>query len=82
MPTQAPSAGARQFFSRRGTLSKWHPGYEYRPGRMEMAEAVESSLAGKRHLIVEAGTGRRQDSRGPAFTQWLPRLPRQASGRY
>jgi len=57
MPTQAPSAGARQFFSRRGALSKWHPGYEYRPGQLEMAEAVESALADKRHLIVEAGTG-------------------------
>ena len=57
MPTQASSAGARQFFSRRGALSKWHPGYEYRPGQLEMAEAVESALADKRHLIVEAGTG-------------------------
>jgi ATP-dependent DNA helicase DinG len=57
MPTQARTAGARQFFSRGGTLSKWHPNYEFRPGQVEMAEAVESSLADKRHLIVEAGTG-------------------------
>ena len=55
MPTQA--ATARQFFSRHGALSKWHPNYEYRPGQVEMAEAVESALADKRHLIVEAGTG-------------------------
>ena len=27
------------------------------PGQVEMAEAVESALADKRHLIVEAGTG-------------------------
>jgi ATP-dependent DNA helicase DinG len=57
MPTQARSAGARQFFSRHGTLSKWHPNYEFRSGQVEMAEAVEAALADKRHLIVEAGTG-------------------------
>ncbi|MGA2724706.1 MAG: helicase C-terminal domain-containing protein [Bryobacteraceae bacterium] len=57
MPTQARTAGARQFFSRHGTLSKWHPNYEFRSGQVEMAEAVEAALADKRHLIVEAGTG-------------------------
>jgi ATP-dependent DNA helicase DinG len=57
MPTQARPASARQFFSRHGTLSKWHPNYEFRHGQVEMAEAVESALADKRHLIVEAGTG-------------------------
>src|ERR671924_520918 len=57
MPTQARTAGARQFFSRHGTLSQWHPNYEFRAGQVEMAEAVESALADKRHLIVEAGTG-------------------------
>ena len=54
-PTKAP--GVRQFFSRHGALSKWHPNYEYRPGQLEMAEAVESALAERKHLIVEAGTG-------------------------
>ncbi len=57
MPTQARAAGARQFFARGGTLSQWHPKYEFRPGQVEMAEAVEAALADKRHLIVEAGTG-------------------------
>ena len=57
MPTQAKTTGARQFFARHGTLSKWHPKYEYRAGQGDMAEAVESALAEKRHLIVEAGTG-------------------------
>jgi len=57
MPTQAQPARARQFFSKHGTLSKWHPNYEFRAGQVEMAEAVESALADKRHLIVEAGTG-------------------------
>ncbi|HTS61325.1 MAG TPA: helicase C-terminal domain-containing protein [Candidatus Acidoferrales bacterium] len=57
MPTQARPATARQFFGRGGALSKWHPSYEFRSGQVEMAEAVESALADKRHLIVEAGTG-------------------------
>jgi ATP-dependent DNA helicase DinG len=57
MPTQARTSGARQFFSRHGTLSKWHPNYEFRQGQVEMAEAVESALQEKQHLIVEAGTG-------------------------
>ena len=57
MPTQVRPAGAKQFFSRHGTLSKWHPHYEFRPGQVEMAEAVEAALTDRRHLIVEAGTG-------------------------
>src|SRR6476661_9448702 len=57
MPAQARPATAKQFFSRGGTLSQWHPNYEFRQGQVEMAEAVESALADKRHLIVEAGTG-------------------------
>ena len=57
MPPQVRTAGARQFFSRHGTLSQWHPNYEFRPGQVEMAEAVETALRDKRHLIVEAGTG-------------------------
>jgi ATP-dependent DNA helicase DinG len=54
---QVKTGGARQFFGRHGTLSKWHPNFEYRAGQVEMAEAVESALADRKHLIVEAGTG-------------------------
>jgi ATP-dependent DNA helicase DinG len=57
MPTESRTTGARQFFSRHGTLSQWHPKYEFRAGQVEMAEAVEAALADKHHLIVEAGTG-------------------------
>lgn len=57
MSSQVRTAGARQFFSRHGSLAKWHPQYEYRRGQVEMAEAVEAALAERRHLIVEAGTG-------------------------
>lgn len=48
---------ARRFFNRGGVLSKWHPNYEFRPGQLEMAEAVESAIEDRKHLIVEAGTG-------------------------
>ncbi len=48
---------ARQFFSRHGLLSKWHPRYEFRSGQLEMAEAVESAIGEKKHLLVDAGTG-------------------------
>jgi len=47
----------RQFFGREGLLSKWHDGYENRPGQLQMAEAVAAALADRRHSIVEAGTG-------------------------
>ena len=47
----------RKIFSRNGLLSKIHPGFEFRPGQLTMAEAVEDILATKGHLIVEAGTG-------------------------
>jgi ATP-dependent DNA helicase DinG len=57
VPTPTKALGVHQFFSRHGALSKWHPGYEYRPGQLEMAEAVESALTDRKHLIVEAGTG-------------------------
>lgn len=56
--SNSPSAtNARKFFGRGGVLSRWHPNYEFRPGQLEMAEAVESAIEDRKHLIVEAGTG-------------------------
>ncbi|WP_109487457.1 ATP-dependent DNA helicase [Occallatibacter savannae] len=46
-----------EFFSPGGILSKSPLPYEYRPGQLEMAKAVERALSERRHLIVEAGTG-------------------------
>ncbi len=57
MATPAKTLTVRQFFGRKGLLSEWHPNYEFRSGQLEMSEAVQSALADKRHLIVEAGTG-------------------------
>ena len=57
MSSAAKVLTARQFFSRHGLLSKWHPRYEFRQGQLDMAEAVEAALAEKKHLLVDAGTG-------------------------
>ncbi|MDR3791763.1 MAG: ATP-dependent DNA helicase [Terracidiphilus sp.] len=46
-----------EFFSPGGMLASSKLPYEYRPGQLEMAKAVERALEEQRHLIVEAGTG-------------------------
>ncbi len=46
-----------EFFAPGGILARSLLPYEYRPGQLEMAKAVERALAERRHLIVEAGTG-------------------------
>jgi len=46
-----------EFFAPGGILARSSLPYEYRPGQLEMARAVERALQERRHLIVEAGTG-------------------------
>jgi ATP-dependent DNA helicase DinG len=46
-----------EFFAPSGILARSTLPYEYRPGQLEMAKAVERALDERRHLIVEAGTG-------------------------
>ena len=46
-----------EFFAPGGILARSSLPYEYRPGQLSMAQAVERALAERRHLIVEAGTG-------------------------
>ena len=46
-----------EFFAPGGILARSPLPYEYRPGQLEMAKAVERAFAEHRHLIVEAGTG-------------------------
>jgi ATP-dependent DNA helicase DinG len=46
-----------EIFGRDGLIARAHPDYEYRPGQIQMAEAVLRAFHEKRHLIVEAGTG-------------------------
>jgi ATP-dependent DNA helicase DinG len=46
-----------EFFAPGGILAHSSLPFEYRPGQLEMAKAVERALEERRHLIVEAGTG-------------------------
>ncbi len=46
-----------EFFAPGGILARSPLPYEYRPGQLAMAKAVERALEEHRHLIVEAGTG-------------------------
>jgi ATP-dependent DNA helicase DinG len=61
MPSSDASTRAlptlHEFFSPGGVLARSPLPFEYRPGQLEMAKAVERALAERRHLIVEAGTG-------------------------
>lgn len=57
MPKPARPVTVRHFFSPHGTLSRWHPNYEFRPGQLEMALEVEAALNDNVPLMVEAGTG-------------------------
>jgi ATP-dependent DNA helicase DinG len=47
----------QEIFGPDGLIARAHPDYEYRPGQIQMAEAVLRAFEEKRHLIVEAGTG-------------------------
>jgi ATP-dependent DNA helicase DinG len=61
MPTSEDTIRAlptlHAFFAPGGILANSPLPYEYRPGQLEMARAVERALEERRHLIVEAGTG-------------------------
>jgi ATP-dependent DNA helicase DinG len=46
-----------EMFGPDGLIAQAHPDYEYRPGQIQMAEAVMRAFEEKHHLIVEAGTG-------------------------
>jgi ATP-dependent DNA helicase DinG len=47
----------QKIFGPDGLIAKAHPDYEYRPGQVQMAQAVMRAFEEKHHLIVEAGTG-------------------------
>ena len=55
MPKKLPTLHA--FFSPGGLLAQSSLPYEFRRGQLELAQAVESALTAKQHLIAEAGTG-------------------------
>lgn len=47
----------QEIFGPEGLIARAHLEYEYRPGQVQMAEAVMRAFEDRHHLIVEAGTG-------------------------
>jgi ATP-dependent DNA helicase DinG len=47
----------QKIFGPGGLIAQAHPDYEYRPGQIQMAQAVMRAFEDRHHLIVEAGTG-------------------------
>jgi ATP-dependent DNA helicase DinG len=46
-----------EVFGPDGLIARYHPNYEYRPGQVEMARAVDETLTQGGIALVEAGTG-------------------------
>lgn len=46
-----------EFLGPDGPVAKAHPNYEYRPGQIQMAQAIADAIENGSHLCVEAGTG-------------------------
>jgi ATP-dependent DNA helicase DinG len=44
-------------FGKGGLLEKRHPGYEFRPSQLAMAEIAEDAFQKHQHVVIEAGTG-------------------------
>jgi len=47
----------QEVFGPDGLIAQTHPEYEFRPGQIQMAQAVMRAFERSSHLIVEAGTG-------------------------
>ncbi|HYL69080.1 MAG TPA: ATP-dependent DNA helicase [Candidatus Limnocylindria bacterium] len=53
----AEQISMEEIFGPGGLLEKRHPGYEFRPSQLAMAEIVEQAFQKKQHVVIEAGTG-------------------------
>lgn len=54
---EAKPLSAADILGPEGSIARRLKDYEDRPQQLAMAQAVEQAIAGKRHLIAEAGTG-------------------------
>src|ERR1044072_2210511 len=59
-----------EVFGPGGLIARYHPNYEYRPGQVEMAEAVNGTLSHGGIALIEAGTGP-----GKTLAYLIPALP-------
>jgi ATP-dependent DNA helicase DinG len=51
------SISVGEIFGKGGLLEKSHPGYEFRPSQLGMAEIVDEAFSKRQHAVIEAGTG-------------------------
>jgi len=51
------SISVKEIFGNGGLLAKRHPGYEFRPSQLAMAELVDETFQKRQHAVIEAGTG-------------------------
>jgi hypothetical protein len=63
------NTGIGELLGSAGPLAATLPGYSPRPEQQQMAEAIAAAIAGREHLVVEAGTGT-----GKTFAYLLPAL--------
>ena len=63
------STGIDEIFAPGGALARELPGFEGRPGQLEMARAVEAGFESGSHVLIEAGTGV-----GKSFAYLVPAL--------
>jgi ATP-dependent DNA helicase DinG len=47
----------KDIFGAGGLIEKRHPGYEFRPSQLAMAEIVDQAFDKHQHAVIEAGTG-------------------------
>ncbi len=66
----------QEIFGPEGLIAQAHPEYEYRPGQIQMADAVMRAFEDRHHLIVEAGTGT-----GKTLAYLVPAIAASVSGR-
>lgn len=52
-----PTDELRDILGPTGEIARMHPKYEFRPGQIQMAQAVAEAIDARCHLCVEAGTG-------------------------
>src|SRR5271169_1445442 len=62
MPKKAATAKAEEItvegiFGPGGLLEKRHPGYEFRPSQLAMAQLADDAFTKHQHVVIEAGTG-------------------------
>ncbi len=59
-------------FSQQGALGQAIPGFQPRQAQVDMAKAVASAIANQSQLVVEAGTGTKQNLRvfSACAAQW------------